>query len=635
MSSCQKCENFRSKTPLRRLFKDLERSSFDGCEDCGILFRAIEHALQKWCASQDVEQDVIEVQWQSSSAKKLFIANVLQHQPESPNEPLLNLQLHSTLNEHSSISAIGAAGMVIADSSTEACIDKIKAWLHTCNTEHRKCNGIKSEWSQRVPIPAKRVIDVGDDQTPPRLLEGKVVRGYYACLSHCWGQASLLTTTKATLVERRAGLALNTLPKTFCDAIVLTRALGLKYIWIDSLCICQDDPVEWKHEASRMFEIYGHAYITLAATAAHDSTEGLFSIRETSIPVSGTNVYVRKKLDHSVFRQAVLSIQDRSQATKYPLFTRGWCLQERLLANRILHFTATELVWQCRSTDMCECDGIKSLDRTNPSRLLTSRLKYNRVIEGSSGTDIWTIWREIIEDYCSTNLTKDSDHLPALSGVAAKFGLAGAGTYIAGLWHKPGALSLGSSPLFLDLLWKSSDANGRRPDVRVAPSFSWASRMGPIQYSNEARDGPTMRYQNDRDGKRKYINKCIFVMQLSHGYEVLDRYAEAPRSVIHARAQLIPCVATLSEDGQRCVVTIDTHEHEFTPDVLATVKEELDGGIVVMPVAAYEHYSTSVKIFDGLVLAQVEANRYRRVGLIEGLPDELLEVTGHEEVVLV
>ena len=479
------------------------------------------------------------------------------------------------------------------------------------------------------------MIDVGDEDTSPRLLEEKVVRGSYACLSHCWGKASLLVTTKDTLVERRRGIPLNSLPKTFFDAIMLTRALGLKYIWIDSLCICQDDAKEWKYEASRMFEIYGNAYLTIAATAAQDGTIGLFSNRETSLPIGKSGVLVRKKIDHLVFRQPVLSATDASQAAKYPLFTRGWCLQERLLANRILHFTGTELVWQCRSSDMCECDGIRLMSNVQSSRLLTSRLKYNRVIEGSSGADIWTIWREIVEDYCSTNLTKDSDHLPALSGVAAKFGIAGAGTYIAGLWHKPGALSLGSSPLFLDLLWKST-GKARRPNTKVAPSFSWASRMGPIQYRNDARDGPTMRYLSDiRDGKRKYINKCIFVLQLTHDYDGFDRFSDAPKAVIRARAQLIPCTSSLSADGASCVVICESSEFGFVPDVSSSIREEVDAQIVLMPVAAYEHFKTGSKMFDGLVLAHVDTNRYRRVGIAEGLPDALVQSTGHEEILLV
>jgi hypothetical protein len=387
-----------------------------------------------------------------------------------------------------------------------------------------------------------------------------------------------------------------------------------------------------------MFEIYGNAFLTIAATAAADSTRGLFGQRETSLPVPGTDILVRQKLDHSVFRMPVLStnndIAGHKQASIYPLFTRGWCLQERLLSNRILHFTASEMVWQCRSCDMCECDGIQLMDRIRSSRLLTSRLKYNRVIEGGAGSDIWTIWREIVEDYCSTNLTKDSDLLPALSGVAAKFGLAGAGTYIAGLWHKPGALSLGSSPLFLDLLWRSSDRSARRPLTKVAPSFSWASRMGPIQYRSESRDGPVFRFQSEaRDGKRRFIHKCIFVVQLLHTYDQLDRFAPAPDATLKIRTQLIPCTVHLEEHVSRLVVG-DDERYEFMPDVATAIREEADAAVFLMPVAAYESCTTGANVFGGLVLAMIQSGIYRRIGQVEGIPDKFLSSEGHESIIL-
>jgi hypothetical protein len=196
------------------------------------------------------------------------------------------------------------------------------------------------------------------------------------------------------------------LPPTFRDAVILVRDLGIQYLWIDSLCIVQDDEKEWKQEASRMWEIYGSSYLTIAATSATDSSVGIFSHRAGSVPIAGTNVFIREKIDHSVFRLPDLSAFDETdggtQTHRYPLFTRWWCLQERLLSKRILHFTADEMVWQCRSYDRCECDGIQEIDSARSSSQATFRLKYNKVIEGNAGSDIWTIWREIVEDYCST-----------------------------------------------------------------------------------------------------------------------------------------------------------------------------------------------------------------------------------------
>jgi hypothetical protein len=381
--------------------------------------------------------------------------------------------------------------------------------------------------------------------------------------------------------------------------------------------------------------IYGSSYLTIAATAASDSTKGVFLQRAESYLIPGTNVYVRKRIDHLIFREAVVhTLDDAIQSHKYPLFQRGWCLQERLLSNRILHFTTDEMVWQCRSYDHCECYGIQTLDNLRSSRLLTSRLKYNRVIEGNSGSDIWTIWREVVEDYCSTQLTKDSDHLPALSGVAAKFGLSGAGTYIAGLWHKPGALSLGSSPLFLDLLWKSSNAQARRPQVKVAPSFSWASRMGPIKYRSNARDGQMQYLNYARNGKLKHIDKCIFVVQLTQLWDTFDRFSDAPNAKLEIRCQLIPC-SLKNEDGFSKISLGVGFTYEMTPDVTDTSPRGKNVELFCMPVAAYESRAASSNVFDGLVLAQVNVGTYQRVGLVEGVSERWLDKSGHESIVLV
>jgi hypothetical protein len=428
------------------------------------------------------------------------------------------------------------------------------------------------------------------------------------------------------------------LPPTFQDAVKLVRALGIQYIWIDSLCIVQDDEKEWRQEASRMGDIYGSSYLTIAATAAIDSSKGIFSRRPGSLRIANTDVFVRKKIDHTVFKMPVLDalteVGDGIGSHKYPLFQRGWCLQERLLSNRILHFTSDEMVWQCRSCDQCECEGIQLLENVRSGSHLTSRLKYNRVVEGNSGSDIWTIWREIVEDYCSTQLTKDGDHLPALSGVAAKFGLSGAGTYIAGLWHKPGALSLGSSPLFLDLLWKSRSTSARRPRVKVAPSFSWASRMGPIIYRSEARDGPLQYQQYTRNGQRKFIHKCIFVVQLTHKWDNSDHFADAPNAKLEIRCQLLPCSAMLEYEVYKIVLK-SGFEYEFTPDVANTVLEETHGELYCMPVAAYENHVSSINVFDGLVLVKISPGNYRRVGLAEGLSERWLDEYGHESITLV
>jgi hypothetical protein len=114
-----------------------------------------------------------------------------------------------------------------------------------CN-EHPTCS------AELPPLPA-RVIDVGDEVNGycVKLSEMEGETGRYICLSHCWGKVDQFTTTKASFATHKTNINYNHLPKSFRDAIVITRLLGIRYIWTDSICICQDDGEDWEREQRR------------------------------------------------------------------------------------------------------------------------------------------------------------------------------------------------------------------------------------------------------------------------------------------------------------------------------------------------------------------------------------------------
>ncbi|MCJ1444599.1 MAG: hypothetical protein MMC23_005101 [Stictis urceolatum] len=119
---------------------------------------------------------------------------------------------------------------------------------------------------ENTPLPT-RVLDIGDgvQSDEIRLLETSRRSGTYAALSHCWGRSKHVITTQATLAEWRKVIIFEQLPKTFQDAVVITRRLGLRYLWIDSLCIIQDDRTQWEYESALMGEVYRNAYFTIVA----------------------------------------------------------------------------------------------------------------------------------------------------------------------------------------------------------------------------------------------------------------------------------------------------------------------------------------------------------------------------------
>lgn len=226
----------------------------------------------------------------------------------------------------------------------------------------------------------KRVIHVGDERnTTVRLVETDSIpmkddaqdTPRYLALSHCWGQSVHLVTEKATLEDRKSNIAWDSLPPTFRDAVTITRNLGFDYVWIDSLCIIQDDTQDWVNEASKMASIYEGARLVLAASSSVDGNGGCLFGREPYLEVQGKShdgvpytFFARKGLKHDVFN----SLLDGKRLERgpeelvirpYPLFTRAWCFQERLLATRMLHFTKGEMVFDCLTEINCECGRLR------------------------------------------------------------------------------------------------------------------------------------------------------------------------------------------------------------------------------------------------------------------------------------
>lgn len=232
-------------------------------------------------------------------------------------------------------------------------IKLIKTWLHDCLQLHSKCR--EPDLSVSAKIPA-RLLDVGPLENSCnnsiRLKEN--VRSPYIALSHCWGTTRHIVTEKANLESHKRGIPLESLPKTFQDAVELTKGIGLRHIWIDSLCIIQDDLLDWKNEAAKMADVYRNAYCTIAASGSKSDQEGVFlqrsqqDIFEMPYHAAKTHIAVTSNEDDVA---AMLELH------KSQLSTRAWTIQERLLSRRILHFTNTRVIWECCTRSETE-DGL-------------------------------------------------------------------------------------------------------------------------------------------------------------------------------------------------------------------------------------------------------------------------------------
>lgn len=199
-----------------------------------------------------------------------------------------------------------------------------------------------------------RVLDVGDARNPRfRLTYGHEMRSdKYMAFSHCWGQGPSFSTSKSMVdkLRRGDGDTERRLPTSFRDAIEVTRGLQIQYLWIDSLCIIQDDEKDWENEAGRMEQVFSNAICVIAASSAVGSAEGFLSNCRpqrkyaTLAPRPGVpRLYLTKFIDkfQSHVEQAVLN-------------KRGWVLQERALARRSIHFTSTQMYMECGAGVYCE-----------------------------------------------------------------------------------------------------------------------------------------------------------------------------------------------------------------------------------------------------------------------------------------
>lgn len=313
------------------------------------------------------------------------------------------------------------------------------SWLTDCLTQHPNC--IYAEGP--LPLMPSRVIDVGpaDGSRSPFLYVTKSTRGRYIALSHRWGESAITKTTKKNLSRRLAEIKFKDLTRTMQDAVTITRRLGVRYLWIDAICIIQDSHNDWSVEACDMANIYRNAVLTIAAASAADHSQGCFT--------------------------------DRSATGADLLDSRGWILQEQLLSQRVLKYSFGRLEWECISLSATESDPANG---SNPSEVM----RFKRALGGFRSTSMTlqkqahASWQHIVEAYSHRTLTNDADKLMAVMGIAKFTGNILQDTFLAGLWEKT---------LWRDLLWSSDlPYGGTRLRSIKLPTWSWASVNGGVSY---------------------------------------------------------------------------------------------------------------------------------------------------------
>jgi hypothetical protein len=325
--------------------------------------------------------------------------------------------------------------------------------------------------------------------------------GNYVALSYCWGDPDIhppFKTTKQNIKRHKAAIPASSMPATLRDSIFITAYLGFRYIWIDALCIIQDDPKDWAAEAEHMDKVYSNATLTITADRGEGSSSGIFGSQSIGnapqeLKLNGRPIYVNNNTVREHPRGVTTEpISDESE----PINRRAWTMQEATLSKRTLRYPGPEMLWSCSSFFACACR------RDEPQSEIVNRTRLYQYSEKESvyrsserrpqvlEEDLRRKWHATISSFTQRSVRYEGDQLPALAGMAKLFQLRFEKTlgrrdlYIAGMWE---------GALHWELLWQTFDSTNcarihesrmasARPRQWRAPSWSWASISGSVKF---------------------------------------------------------------------------------------------------------------------------------------------------------
>ncbi|KAI2471713.1 heterokaryon incompatibility protein-domain-containing protein [Annulohypoxylon bovei var. microspora] len=466
-----------------------------GCQTCQVLFRAFFFA---WGTSETIKPEQRTEKAFTEAARSLYLHAIL-----SPGRNVLvNIttrsggiksvsrrnvliyQLFALSNKPNPWDIIGRLESSPASILNDQYRDFVQRWISQCADGHPHCGGLTPA---RMP---KRLVNVDSSNGDMIFLEQDIAeRSSYIALSHCWQFSQPLKMTNDRLNRMGTSIHLDELSPTLRDAVRVARWLGIQYLWIDSLCIIQDDRKDWEEQSVQMGNIYRQSYFTIAAHVDVNNpflAQGCFLERKHFRELAhqddsglSCSTLVRGDFTH-----------DEEPVSSFTLTGRGWCYQERLLASRIIHFRPGEISFECFSGTTCECEALLPQGRLpwgrNPYKTVKEGFsEYATIVEPYEGSSsdmddslnprkAWIAWRDIVSNYATTDFTFKTDRLPALASVASRMPKRAFGSYLAGLW---------TGELISELLWRRSfNVRRFRNKPYVAPSFSWASGSGPLTW---------------------------------------------------------------------------------------------------------------------------------------------------------
>lgn len=416
----------------------------------------------------------------------------------------------------------------------------ISQWLEQCTSGLTKC----SVWPKDSFQPT-RLIHVFTSEAgvkSQRLVRSSDIAAPfpgYITLSYCWGKLGKdipWTLTRERLPLFSENIPDEVLPQTIADAIHVAYASKIPYIWIDSLCIIQDDHSDWKNEASLMGNVYHNALFTVIS-GTESSTTGLFMPRH-QLKVSAADISLRSTTTSPSAPQAFSPpTNDDYKVTIYPLTTaqfrathdipaakRAWCFQEELLSPRRLYFAEEGLNWECLCSDHHEM-GVRRPGDV-PIQGTTTVSSKTKVLFSDDSSRAIGEWCGIVEKYSRRQLSYHTDIFAALAGVASVLKSRYRCRYLAGLWE---------DDILYQMLWQRTGGEIARPVDLGVPSWSWTSVKGAVAFSRGRSGIPT--------SDAEYIDCSVETDGDEFGTVV-------PGGMLRLRARLLDCEVGRDEAGR-------------------------------------------------------------------------------------
>lgn len=538
----------------------------------------------------------------------------------------------------------------------------IKNWIENCHDTHAHSHRSRK---RRVILPT-RLIDCGDIKSPkPRLFNscGLALTTQYVTLSHRWGIGPTFCLTKKNEGELRKSLPFEKLSKTYQDVIVFARAINVRYVWIDSMCIIQDCETDWQKEAARMADYYEGSHCTVAAVGSQGSSEGLFFNRTADIvdplimrlerprhPTENDTAHERQP-SATCFPNGTYIVPDvrawQREVEDSALYQRGWIYQERVLSKRTVLFTRNRVFFECIEQQMSEeyPSGLFYIDilQEEHQKIHSPDSPESNVDQfkmTNSSQKAPRLWDTMVSEFTKRELTFHRDRFAALAGIAQKMESVFQSRYILGLWE---------SHFVEGLTWRVYEY----PEVPLSiteglPSWSFIAVAG--QVSSE------ILYEFGMDGIVHTRSATVLEVDVNHEHDNIWT-GGIRKSTIKLKGLLAKPEMIAAAVGEKEFLTMAGWRKQFHSDTrnlvwqednvclclheTATIMEENKQGdgedmceILTKgegTVAGASRSERTSKTYDPFVIALVlepthkQAGQFRRVGLAYVTKEKFLE----------